>query len=203
MNTQINITENGTTTLATAGKYCDRNIDVHVDVADSHYDEFWDAFQQNGERTQYTAAFTRWNDVTYNPKYDITGTLTNLLQSANISSTKIPIVAGVANMQGAFYGCDKLVTIVSLDMTNATNTTNTFFNNASLENITFVGEIRIGISLVYSPKLTNASVQSIIDHLADLTGQTAQILTLHTTVGKNLTDAQKATITAKNWTLVY
>ena len=31
-NTQINITENGTTTLATAGKYCDRNIDVNVDV---------------------------------------------------------------------------------------------------------------------------------------------------------------------------
>lgn len=32
MNTQINITENGTTTLATAGKYCDRNIDVNVEV---------------------------------------------------------------------------------------------------------------------------------------------------------------------------
>ena len=32
-NTQINITENGTKTLATAGKYCDRNIDVNVDVA--------------------------------------------------------------------------------------------------------------------------------------------------------------------------
>ncbi len=32
MNTQIDITENGTTTLATAGKYCDRNIDVNVDV---------------------------------------------------------------------------------------------------------------------------------------------------------------------------
>ena len=31
-NTQINITENGTTTLATAGKYCDRNIDVNVNV---------------------------------------------------------------------------------------------------------------------------------------------------------------------------
>ena len=31
-NTQINITENGTTILATAGKYCDRNIDVNVDV---------------------------------------------------------------------------------------------------------------------------------------------------------------------------
>ena len=32
-NHQINISTNGTTTLATAGKYCDRNIDVNVDVA--------------------------------------------------------------------------------------------------------------------------------------------------------------------------
>ena len=32
MNTQINITKNGTTTLATASKYCDRNIDVNVEV---------------------------------------------------------------------------------------------------------------------------------------------------------------------------
>lgn len=31
-NTQIEITSNGTTTLATAGKYCDRNIDVNVNV---------------------------------------------------------------------------------------------------------------------------------------------------------------------------
>lgn len=32
-NTQIDITVNGTTTLATAGKYCDRNIDVNVAIA--------------------------------------------------------------------------------------------------------------------------------------------------------------------------
>lgn len=32
MNIQIDITENGTTTLATAGKYCDRNIDVIANV---------------------------------------------------------------------------------------------------------------------------------------------------------------------------
>lgn len=31
-NTQIDIRANGTTTLATAGKYCDRNIDVNVEV---------------------------------------------------------------------------------------------------------------------------------------------------------------------------
>jgi hypothetical protein len=32
-NTQITITENGTKTLKTAGKYCDRDIDVNVNVA--------------------------------------------------------------------------------------------------------------------------------------------------------------------------
>lgn len=32
-NTQINITENGTTTLATVGHFCDRNIDINVNVA--------------------------------------------------------------------------------------------------------------------------------------------------------------------------
>ena len=31
-NIQVNITKNGTTTLATAGKYCDRNVDVNVNV---------------------------------------------------------------------------------------------------------------------------------------------------------------------------
>ena len=34
-NIQIPVTENGTLTLATAGKYCDSNIDVNVSVADS------------------------------------------------------------------------------------------------------------------------------------------------------------------------
>ena len=33
-NTVINIKDNGTTTLATSGKYCDRNIDVNVEVTD-------------------------------------------------------------------------------------------------------------------------------------------------------------------------
>jgi hypothetical protein len=43
-NLQFNIAENGTTTLATAGKYCDRNIDVNVNVA--------------GKPTQFTNLYT-------------------------------------------------------------------------------------------------------------------------------------------------
>lgn len=36
-------------------------------------DEFWDAFQQGGERTTYTSAFANgWSDESLKPKYDIT-----------------------------------------------------------------------------------------------------------------------------------
>ena len=74
----------------------------------------------------------------------------------------------------------------------------------ALKEIRFVqNTIYLGIGFPHSSLLSAESVQSIIDGLADLTGATAQTLTLHATVGAKLTDAQKATITAKNWTLVY
>lgn len=72
-----------------------------------------------------------------------------------------------------------------------------------LRDLTIGGTITKNMNLSRCDKLTDASVQSVIDHLADLTGQTTQTLTFHATVGGKLTDAQKAAITAKNWTLVY
>lgn len=73
----------------------------------------------------------------------------------------------------------------------------------SLEEIRFAGIIGASLAINESPLLSNASVQSIIDHLKDLTGATAQTLTFHATVGAKLTQAQKDAISAKNWTLVY
>ena len=37
------------------------------------YDEFWDAYQNNGKRNNYQYAFANegWNDTTFKPKYDI------------------------------------------------------------------------------------------------------------------------------------
>lgn len=78
-----------------------------------------------------------------------------------------------------------------------------FDNMQKLQNIVFEGVIGQAISFPNSGLLTAESVQSIIDHLKDLTGQTAQTLTFHADVGGALTAEQKAAITAKNWTLVY
>ena len=80
---------------------------------------------------------------------------------------------------------------------------NSFANNLALKEIRFQGQIGKAINFANSSKLSAESIQSIIDALADLSGATAQTLTLHKTVGAKLTDAQKAAIAAKNWNLVY
>lgn len=79
-----------------------------------------------------------------------------------------------------------------------------FQSCSELQEVRFVANsILHGISFSSSSKLSDLSIQSIIDGLADFTGGTARTLTVHKTVGEKLTDEQKATITAKNWTLVY
>ena len=91
-----------------------------------------------------------------------------------------------------------------LNLSSATTATNMNNYNNSLKEVRFVEtSIPLSISFNYSSQLSTETVQSIIDGLADLTGSTAQTLTLHATVGGKLTDEQKATITAKNWNLVY
>ena len=88
-----------------------------------------------------------------------------------------------------------------LDFTNA-NGTIPFNKCSALEEIRVKPEsIRISLSLNSSPLLSDESIHSIVDGLADLTGQTAQTLTLHATVKAKLTEAQISQITSKNWTL--
>jgi hypothetical protein len=110
-----------------------------------------------------------------------------------------------ASTYGLYYtfANSKVKTIDKLIVPENLKYEGTFNGCSNLENITFEGVIGNSISFANSPLLTTESVQSVIDHLKDLTGATAQTLTFHATVGGNLTDAQKATITAKNWTLVY
>lgn len=104
-------------------------------------------------------------------------------------------------LHGAF-SAKKLHTISGeLDLSVAVNIGGAFDNATALQNICFKPlTIAKSIDFRYSNLLTAASVQSIIDGLADLTGSTTQTLTFHRDIA--LTDDQKSAITAKNWTLV-
>lgn len=70
---KIPINKNGQVTLKTAGKYCDRDIDVNVGVVqDPDEQEFWGFYQNYGKRTVYDYAFYGyWWYGRFNPKYDI------------------------------------------------------------------------------------------------------------------------------------
>lgn len=111
----------------------------------------------------------------------------------------------ISNLTSAFSTNPMLKEIVGeIDYSLCTHLTNTFSGDYELENIRVTpGSIRSTFYINGSPKLTAQTVESILEGLADLTGGEAQILHLHKTVGENLTEAQKAAITAKNWTLVY
>lgn len=167
------------------------------------YDAFWDAFQQNGNRDNYQNAFWAWDGAAFKPKYAITGLLLQAFQNSAITEVKVPIVSGNSSCQNLFYKCANLVSVESIDITGATSTQNMFYSCFALEEIRFEGRIPIGVGFPHSNLLSAESVQSIIDHLEDLTGATAQTITFHKTVGGNLTQTQKDAISAKNWTLVY
>lgn len=175
----------------------------------AEWNSFWDAYQQNGKRENYFCGFCYggWTDETYNPKYPITckGIYSGIqaFNNSAITDTKVPIIVEGASVANMFAGNTVLETIRLLSLTGATNLNTAFGACYALKNVTIDGSIDSNFTISATAVLTNESVQSIIDHLADLTGATAQTLTFHATVGAKLTDAQKAQITAKNWTLAY
>lgn len=185
---------------------------VYDSGVQTEYDRFWDSFQQNGTRRNYPNGFSGscWNDDTYNPKYEII--VTNLCvdmfkNNSVITSTKVPITIDTtsANSTGVFTGCSRLREIPSIKVTAKVPTFASWFHGCNaLTTINFTKDSVIAKSIDFQwCPLTSESVQSIIDHLMDLTGKAAQTLTLHATVGAKLAEDQKAAITAKNWTLVY
>ena len=202
----------------------------------AEYDAFWDAFQENGNRTNYNSAFFYWSDETFQPKYDIipTGSAISMFSNSTIKNLKdiiekAGIVFDTSNSTDVGYifnGASSLTEAPLIDATNSksvdrlfnqcaslkkasvifpenkiTAYTNAFQQCVALEDFTAYGVIDFPLSLSTCKKLTNASVQSIIDCLKDLTGQTTQTVQFHSDVVLKLTDEQFATITAKNWTI--
>lgn len=112
MNTQINITENGTTTLATAGKYCDRNIDVNVEVVSGAvYDT--DAILEGTFSGEYVS-----DKVTHLRAYALADTPN--LTSVSLSNCTI------FNGSNIFKGAERLETVNLPNLTTMTNARNNF-----------------------------------------------------------------------------
>lgn len=111
----------------------------------------------------------------------------------------------ITGLSNAFGECDNLETIMpAIDASNVTTFSGIFcfYRCGKLINISFVpNTIRVSLGFPQSTKLSDASIQSILDGLAEV--EAAQTLTFSSTVGTKLTEEQKAAVTAKNWTLAY
>ena len=141
--------------------------------------------------------------ITTIPKIDTSnGTGFNNMFYGCSNLTTIPEI-GTSNGTsfGAMFGyCQVLTTIPQLDISKGTNFNNMFDFCTDLENITFVGTINASISFSYSTKLTHDSLMSIINALADKTGQSGTFkLTIGATNITKLTNEEIEIIGAKGW----
>ncbi len=174
------------------------------------YDRFWDAYQENGELTNYYNRFIQagWTDETFKPKYPIIckGTSTagrSVFYNARMTKINVPIIVTGVSAKEMFNQCTRLETVSQLVLEGVTDCGSMFSGCTALKNLNIEGSIGVDFSVAAAADLTNDSAQSIIDHLAVLEVKDSKTWTFHSTVGNNLTETQKAAITAKKWKLVY
>lgn len=183
--------------------------------------------------TQYAGGFlgVAWTDENFNPKYPMLPTEANyMFRGTSITDlTKEGVVLDFSQCSRFDYtfAFSRLKKLPFIDLSRANNTASTFneaalvdslhlrfseetaingnmfTNTIGLVNLRIEGTIAKSIGFPQSNLLTTDAVQSVINALKNLTGQTSQTFTVHKTVGDNMTAAQKAEITARNWTLVY
>ena len=102
-----------------------------------------------------------------------------------------------------FYACGNLKTVRGvLDFSECSSITGMFDGSGRIQDVRIApNSLRISISVANCGVLSDESVQSIIDGLADLTGGTSAKVTFHATIKAKLTEEQLAQIAAKNWTV--
>lgn len=111
----------------------------------------------------------------------------------------------VLNLTATFNDCLLLESVNGkLDISNCATSAvnNAFMKCYALKEVRFTeNSIKVGLKFYDCILLSDDSIRSIIDGLADLTGQETQTLTFHADVKAKLTEDQITAITGNNWTL--
>ena len=168
----------------------------------------WDGIQNKGGYANYYYAFcyNRMSDEEYDPLYPIkcsSGTTPSqsiFYSNTLITDTKVEVRV-TDNASNCFYGMENCHTIHKFTCSESTTLTNAFKGMKNLVNIEIGGTIGKNVSFEDSDKLSDASIDSIIEHLSNATA--SRTLTVHATVyNKMVADGKDALVTAKNWSLV-
>lgn len=110
----------------------------------------------------------------------------NKLTTLDLSSFN---TSAVTNMSGVFSNCTQLTSIIG------THT----LEEVQAGTVKALRGLKVSISFYDSPNLERASILALFYGLADLTGQTANTVTLHATAKARLTAEDIKIATDKNW----
>lgn len=183
----------------------------------AEYDRLWDNLTVNGTRKGYDYAFCGegWNDDIFNIplKYLPLKPTNAQYMFRGCSATVIPSVdfTNCSTLNLTYGYARDAITIGTVKLrSDGTNTlTNPFTYCDELQNITFDGVIGNSLSFGRSSKLSSESIDNIIDHLADLTGATAQTITFNSSSGtilngnyKNEGVTRREKMTSLGWDVV-
>ena len=120
------------------------NILVGAGEPSTYYDEFWDAFQYNGERISYNEAFYGWGVDYIRPKYKVIpkdGKVPQLSASGTIAKYSYMVYACpyLKKIEKEYFDLSQYYNELSYDTQSTYGNFYTFANNPSLEEIEDVG----------------------------------------------------------------
>lgn len=181
------MTENISTKLKTIAENMPKVYEAgrqegYTEGAKSERDSFWDAFQENGNRTNYYNAFNSayWNHITFKPTHDLkpVGDARNMFATfGNMSTypkmTKILEDAGVildtslvTNARQMFYAC-RVSDLPPLDFSSATDLYSLFYDSWRIETIEITlapNKVTTALGMFDScSSLTNLTIHGVID----------------------------------------
>ena len=135
-------------------------------------------------------------------------TVSSYLMIDNYRTQTLPALdmRGRTNVGALLLNCTALHTIEKVilkDDGSQSFSMNSFSGLPALEEIRFEGIIGKNLEIKDSPLLSEASLDSILTHFKDCTGQTSLVLTVHPDVGARLTAYQQSVASTLNVTIVY
>lgn len=171
------------------------------------YDAFWDAYQQNGERTNYTQGFSGygWTDETFKPKYPIIANEARYMFAyVTISNINVRIYIVGTDIRN-FFERSTLKNVQEIVLTQPTVSTSWLSYTSGLEEIRitcegngcFTENVTCSINT-----LSHDSLISIMNALQDLVplGETFT-WNIGSTNKAKLSTAEIAIATQKGWTV--
>lgn len=142
-----------------------------IETGDDYYDIFWDAYQNNGERTDYLSGFAGygWSDITFRPKYDIKPRGKN--GSSIFSRSLITDLSKILNECGVildtsecttfvqmFAGLPNITRIPTISLINATATAVTSTMFYDVPSLTTIEKIISSKETVFYPNMFSCKI---------------------------------------------